>query len=127
MKRFLFGTIATALTFAIVAAVLPKIDFGGDLKNLVVVSVLFGLVNGLIRPIAKVLSLPLTILTLGMAGIIINAALLLLVAWLSDAVGIDFTIAGFPPEFGIDTVVWAVAGAVAISIVGSVVGMVVKD
>jgi putative membrane protein len=124
---FIISTIATAITFAIVAFVLPQIDFGGDVVNLLVLAVIAGLVNGLIKPIIKLFSLPLTVMTLGLFGIVINAGLLLLIAWLSDLVGITFTVGGFPPDFSLAAIVAAFIGAIALSIVGAIVGLVVKD
>ena len=124
---FIISTIATAITFAIVAYVLPQIDFGGDIVNLLVLAVIAGLVNGLIKPIIKLFSLPLTVMTLGLFGIVINAGLLLLIAWLSDLVGITFTVGGFPPDFGLSAITGAIIGAIAMSIVGAIIGLVVKD
>jgi putative membrane protein len=127
MRGFLIGTIATAITFAVVSYVLPQIDYGGDVVGLVVVSVIAGLVNGLIKPVVKLLSLPLTMMTLGMFGLIINAALLLVIAWLSDVIGITFTVAGFPPDFSLEVLGIALIGGIAISVVGSIVAIVVHD
>ncbi len=59
MRGFILGTIATAITFAIVSYVLPAIDYGGDIRGLVIVSIIAGLVNGLIKPVVKILSFPL--------------------------------------------------------------------
>ena len=50
---------------------------------LLVVAIVFGLVNALIRPIIKLLSLPLTVATLGLFALVINTAMLLLTAWLA--------------------------------------------
>ena len=127
MKGFIVGTIATAITFAIVSYVLPAIDYGGDPVGLLIVSLIAGVVNGLVEPILKLLSLPLNMMTLGLFGLFINAALLLLIAWLSDLIGITFTIGDFPPDFSVDTIATAVVGGVAISLVGSIVSTVVRD
>ena len=127
MRGFLIGTAATAITFAIVAYLLPQIDYGDNLPGLIVVAVIAGVVNGFIKPIIKLFSLPLTMATLGLFGLVINAGLLLLIAWLSDLVGVTFTVGGFPPDFGIDALVGALIGGIAITVVGAVVGMVVHD
>lgn len=124
---FIISTIATAITFFVVAYLLPQIDFDGNIPGLLVLSVIAGLVNGLIKPIVKLFSLPLTIMTLGLFGIVINAGLLLLIAWLSDLVGIAFTVGGFPPDFSLSAIVAAFIGAIALTIVGAIVGLVVKD
>jgi putative membrane protein len=127
MRGFIFGTIATAITFAIVAFLLPQIDYGGNVAGLIVVAVIAGLVNGVIKPIIRLFSLPLTMMTFGLFGLVINAGLLLLIAWLSDLVGITFTVGGFPPNFSFDTLVAALVGGIAISIVGAIVNMAVPD
>ena len=88
-RGFLIGTAATAITFAIVAYVLPQIDYGDDLVSLIVLSLIAGVVNGFIKPIIKLFSLPLTVMTLGLFGLVINAGMLLLIAWIADLGGRD--------------------------------------
>lgn len=124
---FIIGTIATAITFAIVAFLLPQIDYGDSIPNLLILAVIAGVVNGFIKPIIKIFSLPLTMMTFGLFGLVINAALLLLIAVIADTVGIDFSVGGFPPDFGLSTIVAALIGAIALSIVGAIVNMVVPD
>ncbi len=124
---FIIGTIATAITFAIVAYLLPQIDYGDDIVNLLILAVAAGLINGLVKPIVKIFALPLTMMTLGTFGLVINAGLLLLLAFVTDIVGIDFTVGGFPPDFGLATITSAVIGGIALSVVGSVVSLVIRD
>ena len=124
---FIIGTIATAITFAIVIYLLPQIDFGGDIVSLIILAVIAGVVNGFIKPIIKIFSFPLTMMTFGLFGIIINAALLLLIAVVADIANVDFTVGGFPPDFGLATIIAALIGGIAITIVGSIVNMVVHD
>ena len=52
--------------------------------NLVGLSLIAGVVNGLIKPIVKLISLPVTLVTFGLFGLVINAGLLLLIAWLAE-------------------------------------------
>ena len=85
------------------------------------------MVNGFIKPIVKLFSLPLTLVTLGLFGLVINAGLLLLIAWIASLVDVTFTVGDFPPDFGVDTIVAAFVGGIAISIVGSLVAHVVHD
>jgi putative membrane protein len=123
----LIGTAATAITFAVVAYFLPQIKYGDDLVSLIVLAVIAGVVNGFIKPIIKLFSLPLTLATLGLFGLVINAGLLLLIAWIADLVGVTFSVGGFPPDFGLDAIGAAFIGGIAITIVGSIVGLVVHD
>lgn len=128
MRGFIIGTIATAITFAIVAYLLPQIDYGGNVTNLIVVSIIAGVVNGVIKPIIKLFSLPLTMMTFGLFGLVINAVLLLVIAWVASLVGITFTVGGFPTDgLSIDALIAAIIGGIAISIVGAIVGMAVHD
>ena len=106
---------------------LPQIDYGDDVVDLLILSVIAGVVNGLIKPIIKLFSLPLTLATFGLFGLVINAGLLLLLAWVADLVGITFVVGGFPPDFSLDAIVAAVIGGIAITIVGALVSKVVHD
>ncbi len=127
MIGFIIRTIVIAIAVAVVAYVYPSITYGDDITTLVVVSVILGLLNAFVKPIIGVFALPLNMMTLGLFGVVINAALLLLVAFISSLVGFDFVVGGYPPEFGISAIVAALVGAIGISIVGTIVGMVVPD
>lgn len=98
----------------------------GNWWQVIVVAVILALINSYIKPLLKILSFPITLLTLGLFAFILNAALLLLAAFLADLVGIDFTIGKFPPEFTIDTIIGAFVGSIVISIVSLVLGMLDK-
>lgn len=128
MKGFIIGTIATAVVFAIVAYVLPQIDFTGDWTQLALLALIAGLVNGLIKPVIKLLTFPISVITLGLFGLIVNAFLLLLIAWLAERVDIDFTVGGFAASpISVDAIAAAIIGAIAISVTGTLVGMVIRD
>ena len=75
--------------------------------ELVVVGAIFGLVNAVVRPVVRLLSLPLIILTLGLFWIVVNAAMLLLTSAIADGVGLGFRVDGF---------VTALLGSVVISV-----------
>ncbi|GAA1907554.1 phage holin family protein [Arthrobacter gandavensis] len=78
------------------------------------IGLVFGVVNALVRPIVRLLALPLTILTLGLFTVIINAAMLMLTAWLTS-----FT----PVHFEIDSFFWtAIFASIIISLVSLVAG-----
>jgi putative membrane protein len=88
-------------TLAIFAAVylVPGIYFAGPGWELGLVAAVFGLVNIGLRPLLSLLTCPLIILTLGLFGLVINALLLLLTAWIASSLGVQFTIDGFWPAF----------------------------
>ena len=129
MRHFIIGTVVTAIAFAVVAYVLPEIKLGGEISQLLITAVIFGVVNAVIKPIVKILSFPINLATLGLFSFVVNAALLLLVAWVSTEVfKSPFTIGGFPTHgLSLNAIVWAVVGSIGISIVSSVIGIVVPD
>lgn len=128
MRGFVIGTIATAIAFGIMAYLLkPNIQYEGEILGLVVIALIAGIVNGLIKPIVRLLSLPVRMATLGLFGLVINAAMLLVIAWVADQLKIGFTIAGFPPTLSADAVLWALIGSVVLSVISTVVGMFVPD
>jgi putative membrane protein len=78
------------------------------LVPLLVVALILGLVTSFVKPVLKVLSFPLIILTLGLFLLVINALMLMLTSWLADRFDIGFTVNGF----------WtAVGGAIVITLV----------
>ena len=134
MRGFIVGTIVTAIAFYVLTKVLPQytgfdlVTYEGDLIGIVVLAVIFGLVNGLIGPIVRMLALPISFMTMGLVGFAINAGLLLLTAVIANSTGFDLTVGDFPPDLlTADTLVAAVVGAVILSIVSTVVRLVVPD
>ncbi|MFE7273285.1 phage holin family protein [Streptomyces sp. NPDC057623] len=113
MKNFVVKTIANAGALAVAVWLIDKITLTGDstgkkIGTLLLVALLFGLVNFVVKPIVKLLSLPLLILTLGLFTLIVNALMLLLTSWLADKFDLSFHVEGF----------WtAVLGGLIISIV----------
>ena len=59
------------------------------------IGLIFGLVNAFVRPVVSLLSLPITILTLGLFTVVINAAMLYLTSWISSYTPVHFTIDSF--------------------------------
>jgi putative membrane protein len=97
--------IGTALALYAATQVVPGVHYHGPWWGLLLVAVVFGLVNALVRPVVVALTCPLVILTLGLGLLLVNAAMLGLTAWLA---GDWLTIDGCMP---------AVLGALLISIV----------
>jgi len=86
---------------AIFAAVwlVPGIEFVGPGWQLGVIAMVFGLINIALRPLLTLLTCPLMILTLGLFGLVINAALLALTSTIARSLGIQFIVEGFWPAF----------------------------
>ena len=129
LRGFVVGTIVTAIAFFILTRFLPQfVSYDGDLIGLVVISVVFGVVNGLIGPIVRLMALPIRMATLGLVGFLINAGLLLLTAWITSLMNFDLKVGDFPPTLlSIDTLVAAIVGAVVLSLVSTAVRLVVPD
>jgi putative membrane protein len=107
--KFLLRVIINAIAIAITASLLPGIHVvNQDLGTLLVIGLIFGLVNALIKPILAVLTCPFIILTLGLFIFVINGAMLLLTASLSGG------------RLIIDGFWWAVLGGIIMGIVGLV-------
>ncbi|MGW5736634.1 MULTISPECIES: phage holin family protein [Streptomyces] len=123
MKNFVVKTIANAAALAVAVWLLDKITLTGDSTGkktltLIVVALLFGLVNFLVKPVVKVLTFPLFILTLGLITLVVNALMLLLTSWLADKLDVSFHVDGF----------WtAVLGGLIISIVSWALNVVLPD
>lgn len=135
MVDLLVKILINAIGVYVAVLVVPQIDFPaadnllklqGNWWQVIVVAAILALINSYIKPLLKILSFPITLLTLGLFAFILNAALLLLAAFLADLVGIDFTIGKFPPEFTIDTISGALIGSIVISLVSIVLGMLDK-
>ncbi|MEW2045585.1 phage holin family protein [Streptomyces sp. NPDC005476] len=123
MKNFVVKTIANAGALAVAVWLLDKITLTGDstgkkIGTLIVVALLFGLVNFLVKPILKVLTFPLFILTLGLITLVVNALMLLLTSWLADTFALSFHVEGF----------WtAVLGGLIISVVSWALNVALPD
>ncbi|WP_043835331.1 phage holin family protein [Muricoccus aerilatus] len=72
---FLIRTVITAVAFYIAANVVTGLWFS-SLTTLIIAAIIFGVVNAVIRPIIATLSLPLTVLTLGLFTLVVNAIML---------------------------------------------------
>lgn len=70
-------------------------DAAGIILAYLFIGLIFGLVNAFVRPVVSFLSLPITILTLGLFTVVINAAMLYLTSWISSYTPVHFTIDSF--------------------------------
>jgi len=122
--NFLLRVIINAVAIWLATLVLSGLDVvgGGDTTTTVivflVVALVFGIVNAVVKPIVKLLALPLYVLTLGLFTVIVNAAMLWITSWLS-----------LRSEYGlrIDNFGTAVLGALIISIVSFVLSVALKN
>ncbi len=100
-----------------VAVQITEMDWtGAEAWQFLLVAVIFSLVNTFIRPILRIITLPITAVTLGLFLVVINALMLLLTGWISDQLELGFMVNGFVP---------ALLGAIVISIVSWVLSLIV--
>ena len=92
MRNFLIRLIINAIALYLTASLLPGIQLGDDIGTVVIVALVFGIVNAIIKPILLLLTCPFVLLTLGLFILVVNALLLQLTGWL---VGDRFTVDGF--------------------------------
>ena len=98
------------LITAVVAYLLPKILSGvqvADFTSAIIFAIVLGLLNLIVRPILSLLSLPITILTLGLFSLVINALIILLADKFTEGINVD----GFW---------WALIFSVALSVITSI-------
>ena len=106
MKGVLLRTMIIMLGLALASAIVPGVNILGT-GSLIFAAILLGIVNAIVRPIAFVLTLPLTIVTMGLFIFVLNAAMFGLVASFLD----NFQVAGF----------WsAIFGSIVVSITSTI-------
>ena len=125
MKRFLvrlvINAVALWLTTLIVAGVMVVPYAPGDTVAIVLtyllVALVFGIVNGVIGNLIRIVAFPLYILTLGLIALVVNSLLLLLVAWLTSFLGFGLHVDGFW---------WGVLGALVLALLSWVIGIIIR-
>jgi putative membrane protein len=114
MRNFLIRLFVNALALAAAAWLLDGIQMTGDFFGVLLVALVFGLLNAILKPILLFFSIPLLVLTLGLFALVVNAVLLLITSRLLEG----FEVEGF----------WtAVLGSIVISLVTMLLGGVLKD
>ena len=123
MKNMIIRLLANAVALAIATWLISGITLEGPttgrrILTLLIVAAIFGVINAIVKPIVKLLSLPFIILTLGLLIFVINAAMLLLTSWITGKLDVQFHVDGF----------WsALLGSLVITVVGMILNMVLPD
>ena len=115
--KLILRVLVNALALGAAAYLVPGIHAGG-VESVLLIALVFGVLNALVRPFLKLLSCPLLVLTLGLFTLVLNAVMLMLTAWLGQKLGIDFRVDGFWPAF---------LGALVVSVVSAVLSWVLID
>ncbi|MFD7079736.1 phage holin family protein [Streptomyces sp. NPDC002181] len=124
MTNFVVKTLANAAALAVAIWLLAGItlddnsSLGRRTLSLILVALVFGLVNLIVKPVVKFFSLPLFILTLGLFTLVVNALMLMLTSWLAKQLDLSFHVDNF----------WtALLGGLIISVVSWAVNMALPD
>ncbi len=124
MRSIVTKVVINAFAIWIATLVVPQVDVGdGSLGNqilsLLIVGALFGVINTFLKPLVKLFTLPLYLLTLGLFTFVVNALMLKIVEWLSDRIGITFDAGPF---------FWSTLGAaVVVTFVSMILNVTVPD
>ena len=118
--KIIIRWVIIALALYLAALLIPGIRVDGDAWTVyALMAVILGLINAIVRPILKILSCPLIILTLGLSVLVINAATLLLASYIAvNWLNVGFYVDGFWPAF------W---GALIVTIVSVVLSALVRE
>ena len=105
MGKLIIQIIAGVASLWLAAKFVPKVDFVGDLQYLFLAGGFLGIINFFIKPILKIITLPLKILTFGLFSLVINMAMV----WIVDIFFPELIIQGIIPLFWTTLVVWGVS------------------
>jgi putative membrane protein len=117
LKQLIIVWFVVAAAIAITAALVPSVEVDGGVLSLLGLSLLFGLVNALIGTLLRLISLPLTLITFGLFGLVINGVLLGITAGLSNVLDVG----GFFPTI-LAALILSVVTAALLFVVGKMVG-----
>ncbi|MEA2623302.1 MAG: putative rane protein [Chloroflexota bacterium] len=107
-----------------------RFDSGPAIVWVLLLAAVFGVINTFIKPIAKIASLPLNLLALGLVGFLVNAGMVLLLAFVVGQFQTNpyaLRLATFPPNLSVDALVAAVIGSIVISLVSTVLAWFLPD
>jgi putative membrane protein len=121
--KYLLHVLVTAVALAVATWLVPGIvlqeaSTGKRVLTLIVVALIVGIINAVIKPIVKTIGCLFYILTLGLIGLVVNGLLLWLASWVAGKLKLPFHITGFWPAF------W---GAIIIGVVGWVLSLIIPD
>lgn len=116
---FLISLLGTAASVWVAVWLIDGFEFSGEWWQFLIVAAIVGLANAIVKPILRLLSLPIVILTLGLFLIVVNALVLQLAIWLSGLFDLGLTSDGF---------FWdTFLASIVISVVGWIIGAILPD
>ncbi|GAB4504345.1 MAG: phage holin family protein [Anaerolineales bacterium] len=118
MTKFILRWAINAIALFVAVRFVPGIHLQSGWASIIWLALIFGLINAFLRPLLKLLTCPLIVLTLGLFTLLINTFLFWLTAQIGQTFGIGFTLDGFWPAF---------LGALVVSLVSLVMSLILKD
>ena len=115
---FLVRLLVNAAALWVATRIVPGVTFDGGPLPMLGVALVFGMLNASLRPLAKILTFPLIIVTLGIFALVINGLMLWLTSSLSSTLGFGFHVSGFWAAF------W---GALVVSVVSLMLSLLIRD
>ena len=121
--RWILRLLANAAALAVATWLLSGITLTGDSTGakigvLLVVALIFGIVNAIVKPIFTLVTAPIVLLTLGLFLLVINALMLLLTSWIASHTSLGWQVEGFGT---------AVLGSIIVSVVSFILNAFVPD
>ena len=125
MFEFAVRVLVNAIALIAALKLVPHVDFHGEWWQLLILAAIVGVINAYIRPIVKMLSLPLNLITFGLIGFVINTALVMLAAAVGQSLNLGFTLDHWPPgSITVDVIVAALLTSIVISVVSALMAFV---
>lgn len=113
---FAVRLLVNAAALWVATEVVPGVTYVGGVVPFLCVALIFGVINATLRPIAKVLTFPLILVTLGLFSLVVNGLMLWLTSALSETLGFGFRVSGFWAAFFGSLVVSLVSFLLSVSL-----------
>lgn len=122
LLRLIINAVALWLTTLILSPHVAVLSYAphGTLETVVtylLVALIFGIVNGIIGNLIRIVAFPLYVLTLGLVSLLVNGLLLLLVAWITGLLGFGLTVQNFG---------WGILGAIVLGVLSWLISLLLR-
>jgi putative membrane protein len=114
VRNFVIRLLVNALALWAAAEVVPGIELSGAFADILIVALIFGILNAVLKPVLMIFSIPFLVLTLGLFALIVNGAMLMITARVTDYLSVS----------GLGA---AILGSLVISLVTMVLGKALED
>src|SRR4249920_3234283 len=115
---FFIRLLVNAAALWVATRLVPGVSFDGGLVPFLAVALVFGVINATLRPLTKILTFPLILVTLGLFALVVNGLMLWLTSSLSATLGLGFHVSGFWAAF------W---GAIVVSLTSLILSLLIRE